>query len=298
MRGGKLKKLRGGLVAAMVLVLGLSPVPATAGTAQPEQASTVQVCPEIVVLAARGSEQNNHLEPTSYSQESPWVSNGYEAESIRAFLHYAEARHREQTGTSLLADVQVLGLDDTVYPASLPVPALAERGENLDLGQTVGRLGEILRQTPAHVIAQDAVGGLLGGLESGINGTIGYIDAWETRTGCHPGYILIGFSQGAVVLIPQEPKLKERGQLVASLYIGNPLHPVVGAGPSRSDSFSYCIDGDFACNLTSSTGQAALANGGGVHDEYFGAVDGQPREGDGDVADQFAGWITGYNPRS
>jgi hypothetical protein len=291
-----MKKLRIWLVAAAALVSGGDHTPvAAAGVAQPD---TSQVCPEIVVLAARGSEQNEHLEPTSYSPESLWMSNGYEAESVRAFLHYAETRHREQTGTSLLADVQVLGVDDSIYPASLPLPALAERGENLDLSQTGSRVGEILRQTPAHVIAQDAVGGLLGGLESGINGTMGFVDAWEARTGCRPGYILIGFSQGAVVLIPQEPKLKERGQLIGSLYIGNPLHPVVSAGPSRSDSVNYCIDGDFACNLTSSTGQTALANGGGVHGEYFGAVDGRQREGDGDVADRFAGWITGYTPRS
>lgn len=290
-----MKKLRGGLVATAVVVLGLSPTPATAGTAQPD---ADQLCPEIVVLAARGSEQNDDLEPTSYSPDSPWVSNGYEAENIRAFLHYAEARHREQTGTSLLAEVQVLGLDDSVYPARLSVPALAERGENLDMGQTGSRVWELLRQTPAHVIAQDALGGLIRGLTSGIAGTRGYVDAWEAHTGCSPGYILIGFSQGAVVLIPQEPWLQERGQLVASLYLGNPLHPVVEAGPSRSDSLSYCIDGDFACNLTSSTGRAALANGGGVHDEYFGAVDGRERAGDGEVADQFAEWITGYTPRS
>lgn len=284
-------KLKASLAAA-VLALTLMPVPgAAAGVAAPQE------CPEIVVVAARGSEQNDHLEPTSYSRTSPWVSNGYEGETIRAFLHYAEDRHVAQTGVSLLEDVLVLGLDDTVYPASLPVPALAERGQNLDAVQMAGRLSTVLSETPAHVIAYDAVGGLVNGLATGIAGTVGYLDAFEAEAGCRPGYILIGFSQGALVLLPQESALKQRGQLAGSLYLGNPLQGVV-TGSSRSESLNYCIDGDFACNLTSSTAQAALRNGGGVHDEYFLGVDGLHPAGDGDVADTFADWVTGYTSRS
>lgn len=278
-------------LAATVLAFTLTPVPGASAAPQQE-------CPALVVLAARGSEQNEDLQPTSYSDASPWVSNGYEERNIRAFLHFAESRHLAKTGESLLADVHVLGLDDTVYPATFPMPALAEQDENLDLMETATRVGRILQQAPAHVIAQNAAQGLLGGLESGVDGTMGYIDAWEAETGCHPGYLLVGFSQGAVVLIAQEPELARRGQLVGSLYFGNPLHALAAGRASGSNGLNYCADGDYVCNLTPSAAQAALTNGGGVHNRYFMDVDEQPAESDGHVADRFAEWITGYTSRS
>lgn len=250
------------------------------------QAQPGQTCPDVVVLAARGSEQNEHLEPTRYHAESPWVSNGFEAENIRAFLHFTESRH-----PGVLRNVQVLGLDDTVYPARMPLPALAEEDEDLDAVQMSSRVGSLLSPTPPHVIAQDALGGLVHGLHSGITGTPGFIDAWEAETGCTPGYVLVGYSQGAVVLSTQERALHERGRLAGALYFGSP-GGVPGA--SISNKQSYCLDGDYACNLTSSNAADALGSGGGVHNEYFLAADAQPTEQDAHVADAFAGWITGY----
>lgn len=277
--------LAGALAAAV-----LAPAPASAAVQQQE-------CPSLVVLAARGSEQNEVLRPTSYSPESPWVSNGYEEKNIRAFLHFAEARHRAETGESLLADVHVLALDDTVYPASLPLPALAEPGEELDALQTAGRLGEVLRETPAHVIAHEAATGFAGSLHSGINGTMGYVDAWEAETGCRPGYVLVGYSQGAVVLLAQEAELTRRGQLVGSLYFGNPLHAVMQGRGSESNGVSHCAPGDYVCDLTSSAAQSALANGGGVHNGYFLDVDQGPAGSDAHVADRFREWVSGYTSR-
>lgn len=243
-------------------------------------------CPDVVVLAARGSEQNEHLEPTRYHADSPWTSNGFEAENIRAFLHFAEARN---PGT--MQNVQVLGLDDTVYPARLPLPALAGEDEDLDALQMSSRVGTLLSSTPPHVIVGDALGGLVGGLHSGITGTMGFVDAWEESTGCTPGYLLVGYSQGAVVLVTQERALHERGQLVGALYFGSP-GGVPGA--SISNRHRHCLDGDFACHLTSSNLGDALGSGGGVHNRYFLDVDETATEEDAHVADTFAGWVTGY----
>lgn len=273
--------------------LALTLAPASAAAQE-----TPRECPEILVVAARGSEQNEDLQPTSYSPASPWVSNGYEAGNIRSFLRFAEERHLAETGESLLADVHVLALDDSVYPASLPLPALAGPGEELDAAQTSSRLDGILRETPAHVIARDAVDGFLGSLHSGINGATGYIDAWEAETGCRPGYILVGYSQGAVVLLPQEQELARRGRLVGSLYFGNPLHALAAGRASESNTIHYCVDGDYVCDLTSSAAQAAMGTGGGVHTRYFMHDDEQPAEADGHVADRFREWITGYTSRS
>lgn len=275
---------------AGMAALAVTPA-AAAGPAEPQQE-----CPEVVVLAARGSEQNADLEPTSYSDASPWVSNGYEAGNIRAFLRFTEARHLAETGESLLADVHVLALDGTVYPASLPLPAIAEPGEELDAAQTSSRLGGILRETPAHVIARDAFDGFVGSLHSGINGTMGYIDAWEAGTGCRPGYLLVGYSQGAMVLLAQEQELARRGQLAGSFYFGNPLH-ALHALASESGAVHYCADGDVVCHPTSSAGQAALGDGGGVHGLYFLDADGEPTEVEVHVADRFRERITGYTSR-
>lgn len=311
----RLRWRRPALVTAVTLgLLGGVTAPAVAGPARE------QTCPDVVVVAARGSDQNWELDPTSYSEESPWVSNGYEEQNIRAFLRFAEERHREKTGESLLRDVHVLGVDDSVYPAELPLPALAEDGEELDALGMLRRLAEIRREGPLHRLAVDSASSFVDSLTSGIGNTLGFIDDWEAESGCRPGYILVGFSQGALVLTAQERALADRGQLLGVLYMGNPLlRPgevsVVGdparatgilSGASGSSGtvaesrrINYCVDGDAICDLTSSAAQRALAGGGGVHFDYFldERIDGSPREvtdHDRAVADTFASWITGY----
>lgn len=267
-----------------------------------------QTCPAVAVIAARGSDQNEQLDPTTYSPGSRWVSNGYEERTIRAFLQYAESRH-----PSLLQDVPVVALDAETYPAELPLPALAREGEEIAAPEMARRVLDLLRERPAHVIAHEAANGFLDSYRAGVANALGYIDDWETATGCAPGYILVGYSQGAAVLTAQEAALAERGQLVGSVYLGNPLlregdvsvigAPARGGGlmssiegnaASDSDRLNYCNVDDFACDLTSSAASDALAGGGGVHTRYFRD---DPTDHDEQVADTFAGWVTGYTSR-
>lgn len=302
------------LAASTLLVgglVGLTPAPAQAGT---------QECPAVVVVAARGSDQNEFLEPTRYSDEAPWVSNGYEERNIRAFLQYSEQRYREQTGTSLMKDVHVLALDGSVYPAEFPTPHLTEDDEEVDNREFARRALDVVRERPPHLLAYDAVSGFVESLRTGVRGTMGYIDAWEESTGCTPGYILIGYSQGALVLAPQEQEFAERGRLIGSLYLGNPLlapgdatvvgQPNRGGGllsslpdsvaPRPADGaqhLNYCVADDFVCDITSSAATGSLTTKGGAHANYFLEIEGNgASEYDVQVADTFAGWVTGYTP--
>ena len=86
-------------------------------------------CPAVAVIAARGSGQNNQIYPTRYSGGAAWTSNGWEAETIRAFLQHAEHRYvATHGGSSLMKDVEVIGLEPRYYPATFPeydVPEVA-----------------------------------------------------------------------------------------------------------------------------------------------------------------------------
>ncbi|MDO5512470.1 hypothetical protein [Corynebacterium sp.] len=291
------KVAAGALGAAMFAGLAPTP-PALAGP---------QECPAVAVLAARGSDQNEQLTPTVYSPGSVWVSNGYEERTIRAFLHYAESRH-----PTLMRDVPVIALDSEAYPAKLPLPALAREDEDIPPLEMARRTMDLVRERPAHLIASDAVTGFIASVQAGVGNALDYVDDWEAQTGCAPGYILIGYSQGAAVLSAQERHLAERGQLVGSVYLGNPLLregdvSVIGApargggmlssvpGEVQADSnrMNYCTTDDFSCDLTIDAALDALAAGGGVHTRYF--LD-DPTDHDELVADTFAGWITGYTP--
>lgn len=268
-------------------------------------------CPAVTVLAARGSEQDEGLTPTRYSDSAPWVSNGFEAQTLRDFLHLAEQRHLAGTGESLMAQVDVLALDDTVYPAALPLPALAEEGEELALDETAQRVRELLSQTPAHEIAGDAARATAASVDSGIRGTGDVIAEYEAATGCQPDYILLGYSQGAVVLTAQEQELYESGRLRGAIYLGNPLLPAgdpstVGQGRSGGllgpaaewvlptapiqNRLNYCLAGDVVCAPTVENAAGALGDGGGVHATYFLAE--EFSADDQAVADTFASWVT------
>ena len=83
-----------------------------------EEATAQQRCPSVAVIAARGSGQNNQIYRTRYAGEAPWTSNGWEGETIRAFLRYSESRYRAtHGGNSLMKDVEVLGMEPRYYPA-------------------------------------------------------------------------------------------------------------------------------------------------------------------------------------
>lgn len=270
------------------LSLAVAAPTASAQTVAPEQ------CPDTAVLAARGSEQNNGLVPRRYAPESPWVSNGFEARHISQFLDYAQARHREQTGESLLANVPVIALDDSVYPAALPVPAdLAEH-----------HLPDVVDYALSEFLAS---------LGAGIRYTSDFVNDWEAATGCTPDYILIGYSQGALVLNSQEERLAEEGRLRGALYLGNPLlqeedpsivgnHETAG-GVLKSipadwhqtaweaPRMNYCLDGDLICDTSDKAAGISRSTPGTDHVSYFNGPNFS--EADAHVADTFAGWVTG-----
>lgn len=297
---------------ALSAVLAVASAAPVAAGAAPARVTTpgADRCPEVTVLAARGSEQNDQIVPTRYSESAPWVSNGYEAQNLRAFLQFAESRYLARTGESLMDDVAVLALDEAVYPAALPLPALAEEGEELAPAETARRLHALSRETQAHVLADTAVTGFLTSLESGIRGVGDVLADYEAGTGCQPDYLLLGYSQGSIVLTEQERELYDAGRLVGAIYLGNPLltagHPsTVGQGrgggllgpvaahldttaptPNR---INHCRAGDFVCDTSLEAAADALGSGGGEHLTYY--LDGKVDEGEAAVADAFASWV-------
>src|SRR5690625_1689716 len=82
-----------------------------------------QTCPDTVVLAARGSDQNEeygeYFGPQRYSEQAE-PSNGYEGPNLTALFHQVEQSH---PGT--MDSVYVLALDDEAYPAAMGLPPLA-----------------------------------------------------------------------------------------------------------------------------------------------------------------------------
>ncbi|RNE49630.1 hypothetical protein [Corynebacterium alimapuense] len=293
-----------------------------AGTFSPALAAEApadgdDLCPSVVVVAARGSEQNEEFPPTSYAEGSPWVSNGFEGPNIKGFLKRAQQHHLDTTGESLMEDVLVMGLDDEIYPADFPVPKLAEDDEELETLEMVRRVQVLLAETPAQEIVGDSLQSFAKSLRSGVRGVRGMIEGYEASTGCAPGYILIGYSQGALVLAPHEKWLQESGRLVGSIYFGSPLvtagdRTAIGtaahggmlktSSENAPDSgnvnkLNYCLPDDFVCDLSVD----AVSNGiqgasGGVHATYF--LDGQTQPEDASVAERFAGWVSGYTSRS
>ncbi|MBC3185068.1 cutinase family protein [Corynebacterium sp. zg-331] len=277
-------------------------------------------CPAVTVIAARGSEQNENLEPTRYSPEAAWVSNGYEEENIRAFLQFSEQRYRQRTGQSLMRDVQVLALDASVYPAALHLPRLAEVGENMTALETLRRLGRLLQETPAHEIAWNAVRGFSDSLVRGTLGVDDVIFGYEAESGCQPRYVFFGYSQGAVVLSARERDINNatRGRVAGTLYIGNPLlaggdpslvgDPKIGVGlvglsPLNSRTLAavderhrlnYCLRDDFVCDAGVESAAKAFSGGGGVHALYFLRAADHPEQAtpaEAAMADSFARWV-------
>ncbi|KQB86929.1 cutinase family protein [Corynebacterium lowii] len=290
-------------------------------TQEPAQAEPeVRQCPAVTVIAARGSEQNENLEPTRYSPEAPWVSNGYEEENIRAFFQFSEQRYQERTGESLMKDVQVLPLDASVYPASLHVPRIAEVGEEMSALETLRRIGNLLRETPAHQIAADAARGFF---ESVVQGTLSVDDVirdYEAESGCHPDYVFFGYSQGAMLLSARERDINAAlgDRLRGTVYIGNPLlswqdpslvgDPKTGVGllglapldsrtlaaTDEQHRVNYCLRDDFVCDTGWESASKALSGGGGAHALYFLNAAENPAgatEAEGQVADSFARWV-------
>lgn len=248
-------------------------------------------CPAVTAVVARGSEQNSQIRPTRYGQESPWTSNGFEEHTIRAMFHRLEEQHLANIGQSLMKDVYVLGLTHIDYLALLPLT-----GD----GSTVIDFGYSLSQGRSNVMKA--------------------IDRFEAETGCKSSYLLVGYSQGALVVEGHEEELIRRGQYIGSVLIANPsLQPedttVIGHQPIEGgilssfdepvllhpNKINYCLPGDFVCDRDgaqlSATGSSMASNllrtgnheNGLIHSQYFLTT----KPWDDQVLSEITRWIQG-----
>lgn len=289
---------------AVILAFVLA-VTATVVPVAPKRAEA-RACPAVAVIAARGSGQPNSGR-TSYAQ-SPWVSNGWEGDHIRAFLRTSESRYRAtHNGKSLMNSVEVLGLGPEYYPAFAPeyrgtVPALPRT-----LAQTLNLVG--IYALPLLNMGVQAARDFLGSLGTGRAGVIRQIDNYQRATGCRPQYVVAGFSQGAMVMQDAEREIARRGQLAGAVYLGNPMTApddpatvgvagggaggLVGWAPLNSKTAAatrnranYCLPLDGVCDASLATLRASEASGGS-HGRYFLF----PSQWDNLVADRFGKWV-------
>ncbi|WP_018296407.1 cutinase family protein [Corynebacterium lubricantis] len=276
---------------------------AHAGVAQPDE----HTCADVAVVAARGSGQNTHITPTQYSATDSRMSNGWEAEHIREFLHMSEARYQEtHNGASLMHGVDVIGIDDTYYqagPQESETPNLeSEESIMEELARIVGPGPSVIDDLPS--LAKS----LISSAVQGHDGVMKHIDDYESATGCTPSYVLVGYSQGAAILQGHERELAQRGQLAGVLYFGNPmtsfLDPAVigvenGAGgflgntpwnslttAATDQRINFCLPIDIVCD-TSIQILVASASTPGVHENYFT----EESQWDDHIADSFGQWV-------
>lgn len=297
------------LVAAVVAALTatLAPAAGLPGTAL-TQADAQTRCPAVAVVGARGSGQNNQVIRTTYAAGAPWTSNGWEGETIRAFLRHAEGRYRAtHGGNSLMKDVEVIGLEPRYYPATYPeydTPAVAVPAT---IAQAVGLA--VQYAVPAVQTARRAGEEFLDSVQIGRSGVMQAINDYEGATGCRPGYILVGFSQGAMVLLEHEKELARRGQLAGVVYMGNPntaagdwstvgvsgggAGGMLGRLPFNSKTaaatdnrVNYCLPLDGVCDLSIATLRGSADNGGN-HGRYYLA----PSQWDNQVSDSLGRFV-------
>lgn len=288
------------VVAAITAVI--SPVGPT------PEADAQHRCPAVALVAARGSGQNDQIYRTRYSTQAPWVSNGWEGQTIRAFLHHAEGRYRAtHGGNSLMKDVEVLGLEPRYYPAVYPEYSVP----NVIAPSTVMQaLGLAVQYTvPVLRMAMRAGNEFLDSVQVGRTGVMAMINGYERSTGCRPKYILSGYSQGAMIMLEHERELARRGQLAGVVYFGNPNTApwdpatvgVAGGGAGGILGFlpfnmktaagtrnrvNYCLPLDGVCDLSVQTLRASQGNGGN-HGRYFI----WPSRWDNTVSDRFGRFV-------
>lgn len=287
-RAGRTLRTRLAVIAtSFAAAVGIVAVPQALN---PAEADAQTRCPAVVVLAARGSGQNTQVYPTWYSNQAAWASNGWEGETIRAFLRTAESRYAAtHNGASLMKDVHVLGLSPNYYPATFPeyeVPNIAQPN-------TLGAVLSIAATYGAPVIntAISAATQFVYSVNAGRGGVMDAVNDYERASGCRPSYIPVGFSQGAMILAEHERELARRGQLAGVIYMGNPMTaprdrhtvgvPGGGAGgilglfpnntrdgAATGNRVNYCLPLDGVCDLSVATLEGSRANGGN-HGRYF-----------------------------
>lgn len=244
-----------------------------AGLTQAAGHATVQdqACPHTVVLAARGSDQNEeygeYFGPELYSENSE-PSNGYEGPNFTALFHQVEQRH---PGT--MDRVYVLALDNEAYPAAMGLPPLAEEGENIGLIELVQRAVGVVQQYPIHDLIHSVTFGFIDSVRSGMINAPKVVENYEATTGCNPNYVVAGFSQGALVTTSVEKYLANTGRLEGAVTIGNPLHKypwvMERAALPKDKRVDYCLNGDFVCDFSLAAASDALSTKAEVHASYF-----------------------------
>lgn len=255
------------------------------------EASAQDRCPAVVLIAARGSGQNGGYEwtPTQYGA-SGWVSNGREGSTIRSFLHHTEAVHQRDTGDSLFTNVQVIGIDERAYPANFP--------EN-DFRQPTN-IREALTEVTERAVPKAQA--FLHSVTVGRVGAEATVRGYEATTGCHPKYLLVGFSQGAAVITKLESTLAREGKLAGAVYLGSPYtsandphrfgtglsgNGVLSMSPSnqmriRSNDrrIEYCVQGDVWCDFNGQKVANQSVDNPWGHNQYY--VGNTPFPGDRD----------------
>ncbi len=287
---------------ATAVTATLSPVAPT------PEADAQTRCPAVAVIAARGSGQNTQIYRTKYSWAAPWTSNGWEGETIRAFLQHAERRYAAtHGGNSLMKDVEVIGLEPRYYPATFPeydVPSVA-------VPSTILQALALALQyaNPVWIMARRVATEFVDSVQIGRTGVMQMVNDYERRSGCRPKYILSGYSQGAMILLEHERELARRGQLAGVVYFGNPNTaagdwstvgvPAGGAGGmlgflpfntktagATPNRVNYCLPQDSVCDLSIQTLQASQPTGGN-HARYFR----WPSRWDNQVSDAFGRFV-------
>ena len=262
-----MRKIRRGSVVGFISCLLLAGLTPAAGHAKVQE----QTCPDTVVLAARGSDQNEeygeYLGPQLYSPHAE-PSNGYEGPNFTALFHQVEQFH---PGT--MDSVYVLALDEKAYPANMDLPPLAEEGENLGPIELVQRAVGIVRQYPINKLMYSVTFGFIDSVRSGMINAPKVVEEYEATTGCNPNYVVAGFSQGALVTTSVEKYLVNTGRLEGAVTIGNPLHKypwgMERAALPEGKRVDYCLNGDFVCDFSLEAASDALSTKAEVHASYF-----------------------------
>ncbi|GAA4797885.1 cutinase family protein [Corynebacterium canis] len=258
-------------------------------------ADEAQECPEVEIVVARGTTEGD-IGPQRYGST---VSNGFEGEVLARLFRFLEQRH----GEALFDDVAITGIADTAYRAEPVLPD--EVVEPDDMDERVENAWDlIVRYGPIPMIIEPAIE-FVRSVFDGVNTIPTAMENQDQETGCSSQTILVGYSQGAMVLQSYEKQLADQGRLVGALMIGDPQLKMgqANAGqPQHSGGlfggsalapqqvaprYEYCKRNDFVCDTS-----AEVIPGIDVHLSYFDPE--TVRDADEKAtADMLAQWVEG-----
>lgn len=222
-------------------------------------------CPGTVIVASRGTDQNGPED----------LQDGFAGPNINAMLAQLQQRHG--------ASAPVIALPPELYPAEIETPDILGGEEDLGPSEMLARVRTTLAETPLSQMWGTALESFTESAKQGVVNTQRAIEFFERTTGCKPKYLLVGYSQGALVNAPIELWLIERGQLAGVANLGDPLHSLSGQLHQASQRIpeaarlrlgvapraSLCVQGDFACWPTPDTPAQLTDGNAGVHGKYF-----------------------------